>query len=102
MQHLVPVNRFVGGSGFCVATSKSVVPLLVSHVHIRSGGCRSAVELARIVADTMDSMFGFSLRVPPATAQCLTDGVDAVVQKCVLPMFLAITPAVNSAAHMPV
>ena len=44
---------------------------------------RSAVELARIVADTMDSMFNFSLRVPPATAQRLTDGIDAVVQKCV-------------------
>jgi hypothetical protein len=32
----------------------------------------------------MDSMFGFSLRVPPATAQRLTAGIDAVVQKCAL------------------
>ena len=40
------------------------------------------MELTRIVADTMDTMFGFSLRAPPATAQRLTDGIDAVVQKC--------------------
>ncbi len=45
---------------------------------------RSAVELSRIVTDSMDSMFGFSLRVPPATAQRLTAGIDAVVQKCAL------------------
>lgn len=57
------------------------------------------MELARIVADSMDSMFGFSLRVPPATAQRLTDGVDAVVQKCVLSTYLACTPAVRLCTH---
>ena len=41
------------------------------------------MELSRIATDSMDSMFGFSLRVPPATAQRLTAGIDAVVQKCV-------------------
>lgn len=40
------------------------------------------MELASIINESLDALFGFKLRLLAVTAKCLTDGVDAVVQKC--------------------
>lgn len=55
----------------------------VGNTHLRTSAyTRSALELASIINESLDALFGFNLRLSAATAQRLTDGVDAVVQKC--------------------
>ena len=44
------------------------------------------MELANIISESLDALFAFNLRASAATAQRLTDGIDAVIRQCALDM----------------